>query len=375
MVSPTRVQFSNLVEVPFEQVAASHVSVPGWDRLQALPGLVGQPVNVIENSLRAGGSKLCGLTGSKLHDALLKLQKRLAVLHSETVWLADDLLEVKPEYAEHLRPFCQGASPSTFGFGLRDTWQNRFKPAFMAGRGTLARPGEPLAHRPYTVLYSAGNDHTHIAIGKGRFTGSGIDIQNDNRPVRFAVAGTPLVEEGKPVPAETRVGYQADLRHEFHLPPSTWPSIHRPLQQLVESDPDPIKAGTAVLNEAAAQGLQQERGYYLGSIGVSDTGLIFLSAHGSVDTLAQLQISAGARHAILTEEGGSNAYALWECQKDFQAPNQVKTSAGQPLWEAAPRYFGMTTYWRPFAMVLGVLQLKSFLTETPFIEESPWHPA
>ena len=118
-------------------------------------------------------------------------------------------------------------------------------------------------------------------------------------------------------------------------------------------------------------GLEPETDYYLASVGVSDDGrLILIGAHGSAVELADRQLAAGAQRAVITEEGCSCAYALWECTKDFERPDKLaRDAAGNATWSPQPQYFGMTTYWRRQALALGVVQLREFFVERPFREE------
>jgi hypothetical protein len=218
------------------------------------------------------------------------------------------------------------------------------------------------------VIYSAGDDPSHLAIGEAHVAGGALRIAAEARPVRFAVAATPLVWDGVPLATAVRLAYQSDLRHEFHLPPSTWKTLHPQLQSLLSAPGPPAQIGATVEAEAARLGLAPESGYYLASVGVDEAGgLILISAHGSAADLAALQIDAGAVRAVLTEEGGSCAYALWEAAKDFTAAGNVqRNAAGAVQYEPAPRMFGMTTYWRESATALGIVQLNTIIQESPF---------
>lgn len=370
MVNSCHVRIVSHVEIPLEEISAIDLSMPAGTRLQSLEGLVGQAPEVIARQLGDLGAKVVGRTDDELESSLTRLARHLNGLNKDAVWRVDDLVDARPAYAEHLRPHLGEQAPAVFAFGLRDSFQNRFKPAYSERLGTVARPGEPLGSRPYHVLFSAGDDPGHVDLGVAEFTPGGIRLVADTRAVRFAAAATPLVWDHEPVPLWARVAYQADLRHEWHLPPSRWDVEHRQLQHALLSESDPERAGRAVGEMAARLGLARETGYYLSSVGISGDGrLILISAHGSTDALAERQIRAGAERAVITEEGGSCGYALWECAKDYRQPDRTRRNAsGDPIWEKEPRYFGMTTYWRPCALALAVIKLRSYFTEGPFRE-------
>jgi hypothetical protein len=82
---------------------------------------------------------------------------------------------------------------------------------------------------------------------------------------------------------------------------------------------------------------------------------------------AERQIAMGSVGAIQTQEGGSCGYALWECAKTFdkKGANVERDANGKPVWETAPRFFGMNTYFRPSALALCVIRLRSLVTEPP----------
>jgi len=360
------------VEIPLEQIARIDLSIPTLERLQSLDRLAALPTVALEKALGDLGVDLAHRAEPTRAEVLSRLSRHLRTLHQDAVWRIDDVLAAKPDYVDHLRPQLGNQQPAVFAFGLRDTYQNRFKPAWCGERGVLARPAEPLASRPHYVIYSAGDDPAHVDLGMADASSQGLVVRGVLAPARFAVAGTPLVWEGQVVSEIRRMGYQSDLRHEWHLPPSRWKADHARLQAAVLSAADPDEAGQAVMNEASTMALRPENDYYLESVGIDRQRrqLLLIAAHGSPASMAARQIQAGADAAVLTQEGGSCAYALWECEKDFSRADKVmRDDLGMPVWENAPRYFGMTTYFRPFALALGVLQLRGMLTEPPFRED------
>lgn len=359
------------VRVPRTAIAAVDASVPAWDRLAALARLTASSVVDLDAELTRLGADWSNLVPQERTAQAEICRQRLGSLSSDAVWLLPKHVAGKFPYREHLRAHLDGQAAAVLAFGLRDTYQNRFKWAFEGGgkgRGLLTRPGEPLDRRSYAVIYSAGDDPSHLAIGEAHVANGTVQVAEEARPIRFAVAAAPLVWDGVPLATAVRLAYQADLRHEFHLPPSTWKTIHPQLQSLLGAPGSPAQIGAAVEAEAARLGLAPENGYYLASVGVDEEGgLILVSAHGSPADLAALQINAGAVRAVLTEEGGSCAYALWEAAKDFAAAGNVqRNAAGVVQYEPAPRLFGMTTYWRESAIALGVVRLKTVIQESPF---------
>jgi hypothetical protein len=229
-------------------------------------------------------------------------------------------------------------------------------------------PSEDLSARQHFVLYSLADNPGDLAIGRARFDGQRIRVEGESGEISLGVAGAPLAIEGRAVPAETRISYQADLRHEFHIPPSRWRAVLAELQPLLLASRDPTEAGTAVLRRAGELGLSVENGYWLESVGVGPDGqLNLISGRMSASEAAERQLAMGSIGAILTQEGGSCGYAVWECAKDFARHDQVlRDATGKPVWELAPRFFGMSTYFRPSALTLCIIKLKSFLIEPPF---------
>jgi hypothetical protein len=267
-------------------------------------------------------------------------------------------------------PYVKGHEPGVFAFGLRDFWQNLFKPGFIGGRRplTLYRPGEPIEVRRYLALYSRRDQPGHLAIGWVRFDPKGgVEIEGENRAIAFCLAIAPLVSDGQIVPRETRVGYQADLRHEIHVPPERWKEILPQLKAALLSSTDPAECGAAILAKARALNLSMEKRYWLESFGIRRDGqLNLIAGQMSADEAAERQLAMESVAAGISQEGGSCGFSIWECEKDFEKADSIlRDASGQPVWEAAPRYFGNNTYFRPNALALCVIKMKNFVTEPP----------
>jgi len=301
-----------------------------------------------------------------------KLVDKLGRLSTEPVWLIPSIFEAKLPYEDHLRPLLNNRPPALLAFGARDGYQNAFKFFYLDGQ-LLCRPLEPLDSRAYAAIYSASEDH--VGIARVTFRDGELKADDDERTLRWAYATTPLIWDGEIVPLPLRLAYQSDLRHEFHIPPSRWSEDHRELQALLFEPGTPEEIGSRIITEAARRGIRQEKGYHLSSVGVTRSGdLVLVSSHGSMDSVAEHQQrlrGADVWRAVVTEEGGSCGYALWECKKDYSAPDTILRRNGVPEWESAPHFFGTSTYFRNKALSLIVLRLQDFFVEPPFRNDGP----
>lgn len=362
----THISSYTKVLIPADQVLGSTLSIPAAKRLSALPSMRDMSAGELRTLLTdLGATFVDSATTNKSLEALVK---QLETLETSRVWLVPNVMQAKPSYENHMRAYLERHAPSVFGFGLRDILQNRFRFAYLrdSDPSIIARPGEALESRLYAVLYAHGNDGGRISIGTARFSGSSIQIEGESECPCWAVALTPVVWDGSTVPIATRIGYQADLRHEFRIPPPLWNSVLKELDSLLDCDSDPRVTGSRILHAAARLGLKTETRYYLGAIGITTNGdLVCINGHRSADEIARELIRNGAVRGVLNEEGGSCAYALWECERDFRAADSVRRTDGVPVWDASPRFFGMTTYWRNAALALGVLHLRDVVIEEP----------
>lgn len=355
-----------------EMINRINVSLPKAERLAQFAAWASLDETQLAAAIRAENWEISGQSQSEFHSSVQALHAKLKTISTDAVWLVPPAAGCKCSYKQHMLPFQSGSARSLIATGLRDSWQNMFK--FVWRRGLDARhacrPCEPLQHRQYPVLYCRSSEPGRLRGGQACLTEQGVSVQGETFDVGLAIAAAPLVEDGCLTPLTRRLGFESDLRHEFHVRPSEWREVLPPLQRFLFSADQPELVGTRILQEAERRGLKPEQGYYLSSLGVRQNGdLILISMHGSVSSLAQAQLDAGAVYALLTEEGGSCATAVWQNAMDHSLPDHVRRDVnGSALWQPEPVIFGTNSYFRPQALALCVVELSDFFIEPPFVE-------
>lgn len=360
------------VIVPRKSIGRLSLSCPHANRLAQCNHWAGLDRHALEIAVRNAQWEIARRHPTEFQQAVDALNEKLKTLASDPVWLVPSFVGCKLSYIDHMLPFLSSSAQSILAFGLRDSFQNLFKFVWQRGQSPphVCRPCEPLTTRQYPALYSRVSEPGRLRGGQATFTQQGVSVLGDTNEVEFAIVAPPLVEVGRAASIEKRVGFQSDLRHEFRITPSGWKSHLPALQQLLFADDAVEVIGDRVIQEASRRGLREEDGYYLSSVGVRDNGdLILVSLHGSVSSLAQEQLKAGAVYALLTEEGGSCATAIWQNATDFSLPGHVKRDVnGNAVWQPEPVIFGHNSYFRPAALVLCVVELNEFFLEAPFVE-------
>lgn len=353
--------------LPARVVGSVDVSLPHGDRLLALNRWAQLDLDPLTQAIQSAGWELAQWRPDRRQAAIADLHGRLRTVETDAVWLIPGAVEAKLSYQQHLAPFCRKPARALIATGLRDSYQNMYKWVYRGGAEpvTYCRAAEPLAGRSYTLLYQPEDEPWRLYGGRGSFVGRRLAIAGDPRPVRFAIASTPLVEAGQEVDDVRRIGQQADLRHEFRLGKD--PQRLRELQAILLSEVDPEVGGDRVLAAARQLGLEEEDGYFLSGIGVTAAGdVILLSTHGHTRDLARQLVEAGAEYALLQEEGGSCATLVQQLARDFSPGGGPQLDdSGQPIW-GPPVRFGNNTYHRDLALAVLVFSLNNDVLERPF---------
>ena len=135
--------------------------------------------------------------------------------------------------------------------------------------------------------------------------------------IRQFGAGTPVLWEGRVLTLREFAPEASDPSHVWRFQSGSNEADmkrFRSLQSIFmeyRHEPEDI-AAEALLREAASDPpLTRERSYLHNALGVrEDSGLVIVVANGSLETIGQIALEAGATHAIVVDNGGSPAIAV-----------------------------------------------------------------
>lgn len=286
--------------------------------------------------------------------------------------------ELKLPYEEHVRALPAEYTGNLLLWGTRNSMQNLLLPAYHAERDPklLRRVDEPWRCSIYHALVRHGDGRIAIEAvrfsSKGGIEPDGIELRADDgkwraqEDVVWAVVGQPLVWDGALPPIGSLAAMTYDLRHVWKLAWEPHQSCLREArihEKLMHEFMAHLSAATetraAILSDIAREHhLQIEDGYLHSSLGLDARGnLILLARHGSLTEIGRELSEAGARRAILLDNGGSVGYAIFKVEAPAEAGTSTDLSGIRTAVRAvgeipgvrisAPTFIGNGSYFRP----------------------------
>ncbi len=309
-------QSCEILTIPFEELDGVRLSMPCVDALRRQYGIVRfdlpdwweQEVGKRAHSLDPAGPPADPAAEGHVRDGWYKASRGLAAYkpHPEEHLRHLELATVPEGVAEtavipQRRVILVGNRNIANNFGVV-AWHRDWCPC------TFALPGEVLQNRTYTCLVwwrdrRLSVEELRLAADGAVAGASGEDL---GEQIEWATYGSPVLRHGRVPRIEDTIHEFYDLRHVLAYDENV-PADADDMWELWRRYPDGYRE-----KMLAALGSGKPRSRYIHNcVGLAEDGVIILQRHGTLEEIGHWARQAGARDAVILDNGGSVFTWAW----------------------------------------------------------------